>query len=74
MKGFTEDPEVARLTRERDEMRALLDKFERHMAEVHVNQIMKFNKCLKLFWRTLSRRNLTVYRKSEIWSFQTQIE
>ena len=32
--GLSDDVEVAKLTRERDEMRALLDKFERHMAEV----------------------------------------
>ena len=31
---MSDDVEVAKLTRERDEMRALLDKFERHMAEV----------------------------------------
>ncbi|KAL4230126.1 hypothetical protein ACF0H5_010511 [Mactra antiquata] len=34
-KGMTED--VEKLTRERDEMRQLLDKFERHMAEIQAN-------------------------------------
>ncbi|XP_053399484.1 centrosomal protein of 135 kDa-like isoform X2 [Mercenaria mercenaria] len=33
--GMTED--VEKLTRERDEMRQLLDKFERHMAEIQAN-------------------------------------
>ena len=32
--GLSDDVEIAKLTRERDEMRQLLDKFERHMAEV----------------------------------------
>ena len=36
---MSDDVEVAKLTRERDEMRALLDKFERHMAEVSVKNI-----------------------------------
>ena len=36
LQGMSDDVEVAKLTRERDEMRALLDKFERHMAEVSV--------------------------------------
>ena len=36
LQGLSDDVEVAKLTRERDEMRALLDKFERHMAEVIV--------------------------------------
>ncbi|XP_060554870.1 centrosomal protein of 135 kDa-like isoform X5 [Ruditapes philippinarum] len=34
-KGMTED--VEKLRRERDEMRQLLDKFERHMAEIQAN-------------------------------------
>lgn len=32
--SFAESSEIARLTRERDELQGLLDKFERHMAEV----------------------------------------
>ncbi|XP_076070631.1 centrosomal protein of 135 kDa-like isoform X3 [Mytilus galloprovincialis] len=32
-----DDPEVSKLIRERDEMKALLDKFERHMAEIQAN-------------------------------------
>lgn len=36
-KGVSDDPEVSKLVRERDEMRALLDKFERHMAEIQAN-------------------------------------
>ncbi|XP_052276552.1 centrosomal protein of 135 kDa-like isoform X1 [Dreissena polymorpha] len=35
--GLGEDTEIAKLTRERDEMRSLLDKFERHMAEIQAN-------------------------------------
>ncbi|CAG2232414.1 CEP135 [Mytilus edulis] len=35
--GGLEDPEVSKLIRERDEMKALLDKFERHMAEIQAN-------------------------------------
>jgi len=31
---MSDEAEIAKLTRERDEMRQLLDKFERHMAEV----------------------------------------
>ena len=31
-----EESELFRLTRERDELKALLDKFERHMAEVGI--------------------------------------
>lgn len=34
LQGMSED--VEKLTRERDEMRQLLDKFERHMAEVNL--------------------------------------
>ncbi|OWF52870.1 centrosomal protein of 135 kDa-like isoform X1 [Mizuhopecten yessoensis] len=36
-KGLSDDLEVSKLVRERDEMRALLDKFERHMAEIQAN-------------------------------------
>ena len=44
--GLSDDVEVAKLTRERDEMRALLDKFERHMAEVQIVNFAVFNfKC-----------------------------
>ena len=32
-----EDTEVEELRRERDELQGLLDKFERHMAEVRIN-------------------------------------
>jgi hypothetical protein len=32
--SLAEEGELNRLTRERDELKALLDKFERHMAEV----------------------------------------
>ena len=34
--GLLDDGEMSRLTRERDELKALLDKFERHMAEVGI--------------------------------------
>ena len=36
LQGLGDDPEVSKLIRERDEMKALLDKFERHMAEVSI--------------------------------------
>ena len=42
LQGLSDDVEVAKLTRERDEMRALLDKFERHMAEV-ISEIIKYS-------------------------------
>ncbi|XP_067662962.1 centrosomal protein of 135 kDa-like isoform X1 [Haliotis asinina] len=36
-KGVVEEAEISRLTRERDELKGLLDKFERHMAEIQAN-------------------------------------
>ncbi|XP_046325816.2 centrosomal protein of 135 kDa-like isoform X2 [Haliotis rufescens] len=36
-KGIMEEAEISRLTRERDELKGLLDKFERHMAEIQAN-------------------------------------
>ncbi|XP_059152466.1 centrosomal protein of 135 kDa-like isoform X1 [Physella acuta] len=36
-KSVAEEFEMARLTRERDELKSLLDKFERHMAEIQAN-------------------------------------
>ncbi|WAQ97982.1 CP135-like protein [Mya arenaria] len=36
-KGLSEEAEIVKLTKERDEMRQLLDKFERHMAEIQAN-------------------------------------
>ncbi|KAL8598704.1 hypothetical protein ACOMHN_033268 [Nucella lapillus] len=36
-KSAKEESELFRLTRERDELKALLDKFERHMAEIQAN-------------------------------------
>ncbi|KAK3100318.1 hypothetical protein FSP39_018085 [Pinctada imbricata] len=33
----SEDPEVSKIIQERDDMKALLDKFERHMAEIQAN-------------------------------------
>ncbi|XP_052794849.1 centrosomal protein of 135 kDa-like isoform X3 [Mya arenaria] len=35
--GLSEEAEIVKLTKERDEMRQLLDKFERHMAEIQAN-------------------------------------
>ncbi|XP_076445989.1 centrosomal protein of 135 kDa-like isoform X2 [Babylonia areolata] len=37
VKSAADEGEVFRLTRERDELKALLDKFERHMAEIQAN-------------------------------------
>ncbi|XP_052721802.1 testis-specific gene 10 protein-like isoform X2 [Crassostrea angulata] len=37
-KNFTsDDPELSKVIRERDDLKALLDKFERHMAEIQAN-------------------------------------
>lgn len=36
-KIIADEGELSRLTRERDELKALLDKFERHMAEIQAN-------------------------------------
>ena len=36
LQSVGEESELFRLTRERDELKALLDKFERHMAEVGI--------------------------------------
>ncbi|BFZ24412.1 hypothetical protein BsWGS_27451 [Bradybaena similaris] len=36
-KSVSEELELARLTRERDELKSLLDKFERHMSEIQAN-------------------------------------
>lgn len=37
-KSFTsDDPELSKVIRERDDLKALLDKFERHMAEIQAN-------------------------------------
>uniref|UniRef100_A0A2C9JE12 Centrosomal protein of 135 kDa n=1 Tax=Biomphalaria glabrata TaxID=6526 RepID=A0A2C9JE12_BIOGL len=36
-KSVAEEVELARLTRERDELKSLLDKFERHMSEIQAN-------------------------------------
>ncbi|CAL1543301.1 unnamed protein product [Lymnaea stagnalis] len=36
-KSVAEEVEMARLTRERDELKSLLDKFERHMSEIQAN-------------------------------------
>lgn len=43
--SVAEESELLRLTRERDELKNLLDKFERHMAEVAKIYVKKTLSC-----------------------------